>query len=237
MIEQDNFFKKHLYSIAYYSSVVLLILTWFVFEWGKGIRIISNILFLLAAFNYNMEYEKNKIELMSSFMKAIRDTINVLNFLIMSSLTVIYIFISVGELEKAALTLMFVFFIIIIASTTINIKCLYKSNKLWPVIYFYLTTSLLIVFLFSTLYSVTTGEAKGLTWNNDEGKQVTNLNDFMFFSSSVYYSNVDDTFVLIGNTRWFMIAELALSVLVHYLALGFAVSNLKNGQDNSPVNI
>lgn len=71
-----------------------------------------------------------------------------------------------------------------------------------------------------------TEEKKGLFYDNNE--RITDISDFIYFSSTVYYSGTTGDILPKGNARWFMVAEMVASTVIHVLVLSFAISGSEN---------
>lgn len=210
------------YSIFLYISIISVVLAWFIFESAPTIRIISLLLFLGAIISFNLK--NNKIKEMSIF------SIFSNWFLIgvLSILSLIYIAISVGDIEIATGLMITSVILMLVSLLVIYSFGLFKTENLLVIILAYLAISFLLIVLFGLGFTTIEGFNKGhliLTASNSSLKSSW---DYVYFSSSAFYSNSLGEIVPVGLSKTLMQIESAISYLYHTIIIGFVISAISN---------
>ncbi|MCK4589060.1 MAG: hypothetical protein KAT77_01360 [Nanoarchaeota archaeon] len=212
---------KHKYSIFYYLTASFLILSWFLMDWPKTIKIISSSFFIIAQGLYNCKQIKKDAPLFTKF-------INWFGFSIMLVFTIVFLALSVGELNIAIWVMLSAFVLMLIGSLVFNFLGLFKNRNLIGIIISYVVISILFIVLFGYFFTLSSAyENNGLIWTNSN-TEIGSAWDYVYFSSSTYYTNSVGDIQPLGFSRVIMQTETAISFIFHVIILGFVVSTLRN---------
>lgn len=149
-----------------------------------------------------------------------------ISFTIISLFTVAYTSALLNELILSAFALHLSFVILFVSSIIIHFLSLWRSKKVFWVMARYLLLSLALIIFFSYAYFVIVAVDNGGLLYSD-GKRVSNLGDFVYFSSSVYYSiTLGDIFPSSGYLKLGTIIESAISFVVHIIVLGWVIAKI-----------
>jgi len=213
---QNKWLNK--YSLFFYFSIVQIVVFWFILDISKTINIVSSILFLVADTLYNVKNQDKKTPSFTKF-------INWFGFSIMAFFTLVYLALSVGEVTFAVVLLIGGIIAISIASLVMNFKGLFKVRTLIGVTISYAAISFMAVVFFGYLYTIATAyPGNGLIWT---GSGTTFAGwDYVYFSSSIYYSNALGDIIPVGASKVMMQIESAFSFVFHIIILGYVISEL-----------
>lgn len=206
------------YSLFFYFSIVQIIVIWFILDISKPINILSASLFLVANVLYNWNNQDKNTPAFSKF-------INWFGFGIMAFFTFLYFLLYVGEIIWAILMLIGGIVVILIASLVMNFIGLFKVRTLIGIIISYAVISFMLVVLSGYLYTIASAyPGNGIVWTGS-GTTFTSW-DYIYFSSSVYYSNALGDIFPLGASKIIMQFESVISFIVHIIVLGYVVSGL-----------
>lgn len=207
------------YSLMFYASALLVVLSWFVFNWPKTIRIVAAILFLVTNVLFNTKNKEATPSLFSRF-------VNWLWFFIMLSFTISYIALSVGDITIAVRLLHATFLIILVGGVVIKLVGIFRSESLLRMVLSYAVLSFNIIVLFGYGFSLLSGlEGQHVAWA-DSNIEVESAWNYVYFSSSVYYSNLVGDILPLGYSKFLMQFESAVSYIFHIIIIGFIISNM-----------
>lgn len=213
-----NWFSKYKYSIFYYLSAVFVVLSWFVFDFGKTVKIIFSLLFVVTMGLYNIQEFKKKTSLFNRFVEWF-------NFSIFLIFTVIFIALSVGEVNIAVIITLFAFFLMLISVGIFCLIVLFKAKEnLIGIIILSVTISFLIIISFGYIYLLTPSFSESNLIFTNSNKTLGIPWDYVYFSSSAFYGNAVGDIQPIGYNKLIMQIESAISFIFHIIILGALVS-------------
>lgn len=218
---KERFLDK--YSWSYYISMLFLALSWFVFDWGKTVRIIASAIFFVVYILYNKNHLTKTTPPYTKF-------INWFGVGIFGVFTVMYIALSVGEVEIAVWVLLVAMVMILVSTLVFNFIGLFKSQTLWGIILSYMVISMLLIVFFGYIFTISSGfPDNGLVWTNSS-MPVESPWNFVYFSSSAYYGNAVGDIHPLGFSRGLMQFESAFSFVFHIIILGFIITSIKKNK-------
>ena len=217
----SDWLKWH--SIFFYISAILLVITWFIFQSPRTVKVITAVCFVIFQAIFNI---KNMYVTKFLFNKVIYWS----GFIIMLIATVMYIAISVGEVTIAFWVLVSSFLIIIIGTIILYINRVLKSDTLRWVIFSYIVVSFLVILLFGFIFTFLEGFGIGSLVVSGSPEKIGSFYEDLYFSSSAYYSNSIGDIQPTGYSRLFMQIESALSRLLHVVIIGFVISSFDKGK-------
>ncbi len=195
-------------------SFVLFFVLFYISWIPSTLRIISLFLVVLCHLLYNINEKTHQKSLYWIY------------FTFISLSLIAYVAAIAREPAIAVTSLIIAFCLFIGWVITSYIISLWKSRNIYFTIFCYLSLSFLIIFSFALIFNFAN------TFPNHElrfvnNTKVTNVSDIMYFSATNFYSNAVGTIITTGNSRWIMILELAVSLIIKVIILGALVSNLK----------
>ncbi len=218
---------KYKYSLLFYLSMFILVLTWFLIKTTpKSVKIFSALFFTVSQAVY---YVKTSDENTLFFTKFI----HWLSFGLMFTFTCVYISFSVGDILIAVWFLFIISFVVLISNIVFYYIGLHKSKTIYSIILNYLLFSLLVIVLFGFVFTISTGfDGNGLVYD----KTTTNLFsswEYVYFSSSIYYSNALGDILPQGYSKLIVQFESVFSYVFHIIILGFLISNFYNKKEEN----
>lgn len=211
---QNKWLNK--YSLFFYFSIIQIIVIWFILDISRKMNIISAILFLVANALHNWMNQDKKTPFFIQFT-------NWFGFGIMAFFTFGYFLLSVGEIIWAILMLIGGIIAISVASLVMNFIGLFKVRTLIGIIISYTVISFMLVVLSGYLYTIASAyPGNGIIWAAS-GTTFTSW-DYIYFSSSVYYSNALGDIFPLGMSKVIMQVESAFSFVFHIIILGAVIS-------------
>ena len=155
------------------------------------------------------------------------------SFLVIASI----LYISAINKEIALIVPLFLAMVILIFLGTLilSFKNLFDSKSIKQIIFSYLLFAFVVILLFGFTYALGSGWNQNKIIDNEQ-KVITNAWDFVYFSSSVFYSNVMGYYPY-GISRLITQIESASSFIIHIILLGYVLKRLFDKIDEKKNNL
>jgi len=218
---------KELKNIWFWGYVIIMIVLAGLLQFSlknnfpKTFMVLILILFPINQFVYNI-----KVKIENKFQNRLRWGY----FSILSLLAVIYLSTVLGEIQISAILIVFLMGGILCAIATIQLTNLLKSRGKILLIIHYLFFAFILILLFGFIYTVT--NALGQNILNQENEKIQGTGEIIYFSLSVFYSNVIEYYP-VGFSKWIMQIEMIISYIIHIIILGYLISEIKKKDNNS----
>jgi hypothetical protein len=204
----------------YVISMVLIVILFNLNLKIKTLQVALMFSFPIIQLIYNLKFKLSKEEY--PFGNYIRWGL----FWFLLLLSVSYLALSLNETQIAVTLIIFIMMATLILTSLINLKILCKSKRLSGAIIAYLIFAFTIVVSFGLIYSISGAfENNGVL--NPNGNLITSAWDFVYFSSTVFYSQVMD-YSPNGFSKIIVIVELSVSAIIHIFLIGILIPKLKN---------
>jgi hypothetical protein len=183
----------------------------------KTLIIIIFFLFPIIQFVYNI-----KIKMENKF----QDFLRWFYFLVLTILPIIYLSVMVGEIQIGAILLVILAGLGLISMVGVQLRTLIKSKGRIPLIIInYLIFVFLLIILFGFIYSFSNAFEQSKIINQENIK-IQGTEELIYFSTSVFYSNIIGYYPL-GVSKWIVQIEVVISYLVHIIVLSYLLSEIK----------
>ena len=147
-------------------------------------------------------------------------------FIVLLFFAIVYTSAILKEIVISVIMLLVTFGTIIFSALILNFLNLWKSKNLFWIIIFYLALAFTSIIMFGYIYTIL-GAFENNKIFDSEGKSIQSAWDYVYFSSSVFYSNTFGEHPN-GLSKLFVQIELGFSVVVHIIILGFVINSLSN---------
>lgn len=206
------------YFLIFLTSMLIFAAVWFIGSLPKLVNILASFLFLGSYLFFNIKVITKEDSVLIKFLYWTL-------FIIILLLTIAYIAATLKEITIATFTLLITFGTIALSSLFIGINNLLKSEGIFSIISSYLVLAFVAIVVFGSIFTVI-GEFEGneLMWGN--GSEVEYNWDYMYFSSSVFYSCTFGDIFPLGYSRLLVSLELAFSFVIHIIILGLIISQV-----------
>jgi len=220
-----KYFKEYIpgewqnkYFLIFLTSMLIFATVWSIGSLPKLVKILTSLLFLLSYVIYNIKVITKEDSILIKFL-------NWTLFIIILLLTIAYIAATFKEITIATFTLLITFGTIVLSSLFMGINNLWKSRGIFSIISSYLVLAFVAIVLFGSIFTVI-GEFEGneLMWGNES--KVEDAWDYMYFSSSVFYSSTFGDIFPLGYSRLLVSLEFAFSFVIHIIILGLIISQV-----------
>lgn len=197
------------------GMLVLSILLYFRDNFPNTINAGVLILFFINQLIYNI-----KVKVENKFQNRLRWGY----FGVLFLLAIIYISIISQELQISIILLLILIMTILLGTIIIQFTNLNKSRgKVWLIINYLFFAFILIIF-FGIIYTITIGFGQDIL--TQENNKIQDMTELIFFSVSVFYSNVIGYYPT-GFSKWIMQIETITSYILHIIILGYLISKPK----------
>ena len=153
-------------------------------------------------------------------------------FLLILSLTIGYATIlSLKTYQATMITFIFLlisFLLMIITPLILHLRNLWKSTSLTISIISYVIISFLFILLFALFFSLSEVPEKSGIFKFKDNEKIEGKIEHIYFSASVYYTNLFGDAVPQGYSKLVMIVELVISYIFHIYLLGIVISKLSD---------
>lgn len=226
-MDKENLIEKFLLEITN---------QWFVY------LIISFILFLVAwRINVPVTFKVIALLILSTTytlytLKVRRSWTNIFNTVLTWLSFIIYLAASVKDANVALIGIVVMIILIIGESLITALLGLYNSEKIPTLIVAYLMLAFMVILSFSVFY-ITTSVSEGNSIKNSfSNTTITNTYDYLYFSSTTYYSSGYGEYYPVGDRmRSITQIEVAFSFVIHIIVLGMVISRLGNKYNKAPI--
>ncbi len=212
---------KNKYFLFFIFAAFLLLITWFLIDSPKTIRVLTIFLFVLSQFLYNIKIISRDEYYFNRF-------VNWIYLILFFLFAITYLLLSVKEIEIALFAFLSVPFILFIGLSILSLFSLWESKNILKIIilYIFLVFSVIILFGYSFAFINVFGGGNEIKWAS-ENKVVEDIWDSIYFSAQIFYSRNSGEIVPLGLSRLLIVIELVFSAIIHIIVLGSIVSRLR----------
>ncbi len=133
---------------------------------------------------------------------------------------------TVKEITFGAITFLFTLGTIMLGALVLNFSTLFKSKTLVGIILSYIMLAFGSILFFGFMYNIFSGFPEHQIISQ-EGNHINEVWNYLYFSSSVFYTNTFGDILPQGFSKVMVQIELLYSFIVHIIVLGAVIPKLK----------